>query len=255
VNDLHRDPWQGLASLTSARIALGRSGGSLRTSTQLELRLAHARAKDAIRAPLDSESLTAELVASGVEAELVQTRANDRQAYLMDPEKGRALSPSSRSRIAAACSAWGRRDLVIVVSDGLSALAAERNVVPTLRALLPLVPSLTYYPVFVTPLARVKLADEMGELLGANLSLILLGERPGLSSPDSLGAYMTYAPDRQRTDAERNCISNIRADGVAPAIAARQIAAVLLAAHQSRVTGIGLSLDQVFSQSAATRDR
>ena len=141
---------------------------------------------------------------------------------------------------------WGHRDLVIVVSDGLSALAAERQAATTLTSLMPLLVAqqMSTYPVFVVPLARGKLADNIGERLGARLSLILLGERPGLSSPDSLGAYITYDPSVERTDADRNCVSNIRSEGYSPSSAARKIAALLLTSHRRRLSGVALKDDE-----------
>lgn len=245
MTDIERDPWSHLTRFTSARIAVGRSGGSLRTSTQLELRLAHARARDAIQRPFDVAALESQLSACEIAHECLSTQAMDRDAYLLDPGKGRQLSESSRETLVQKRNVWKRRALVVVVSDGLSALAAERQVLPTLAALLPLTAAagITLYPVLLVPFARVKLGDEIGALLQAELSLILLGERPGLSAPDSLGAYVTYGPNASRTDADRNCVSNIRPGGVPPALAARQIAAIVWAARKRLETGVGLKLD------------
>jgi ethanolamine ammonia-lyase small subunit len=244
---IERDPWSHLTSLTTARIALGRSGGSLRTATQLELRLAHARARDAIHMPFDIATLEAQLSGSGIPYELLTTRAGNRTEYLMDPGKGRQLSETARSLLLDKRCTWQQRELVVVVSDGLSALAAERQALPALGELMPLLDAdgITTYPVLLVPFGRVKLADEIGELLHAKLSLILLGERPGLSSPDSLGAYVTFGPSQYRTDADRNCISNIRAEGVPPAVAARQIASIVCAARKLQATGVGLKMDSL----------
>ncbi|MGC4065239.1 MAG: ethanolamine ammonia-lyase subunit EutC [Polyangiaceae bacterium] len=242
---LSRDPWFNLARSTNARIALGRSGGSLRTSSQLELRLAHARARDAVQASFDAATVVEQLRESGVESELVGTRANSRQEYLMNPELGRSLSDGSRCHLAKIRDVRGPCELVIVVSDGLSPLAAQRQALPTLRALLPHLaqraPSLA--PVLVAPLARVKLGDEIGAALGAKVSLVLVGERPGLSSPDSLGAYITYGPCVARTDADRNCISNIRAEGLPPEEAAARIACVIAASRRQQLSGVNLELE------------
>lgn len=245
MTDIVRDPWHSLTSLTSARIALGRVGGSLRTTTQLELRLAHARARDAIRMPFDAGLLKRDLAASGIPSEDVTTQVSNRNEYLIAPDKGRALSEAAATHLAALGSTWGQRELVIVVSDGLSALAAERQAVPTLQSLLPTLEAngVSHYPIIIAPFGRVKLGDEVGAILGARLSLVLLGERPGLSSPDSLGAYITFEPGAHRTDADRNCISNIRAEGVAPMDAARQIGSVIFAARERHLTGVNLKVD------------
>ncbi|HEY5958665.1 MAG TPA: ethanolamine ammonia-lyase subunit EutC [Polyangiaceae bacterium] len=246
MSAIERDPWTHLASLTTARIALGRSGGSLRTATQLALRLAHARARDAIHMPFDVTELQSQLSKAGIEHAQLTTQAGNRNEYLTDPGKGRRLSDIARHELLARRRTWGQRELVVVISDGLSALAAERQAAATIGVVLSQLEAqgVSSYPVLLVPFARVKLADDIGELLHAKLSLILLGERPGLSSPDSLGAYVTFGPNAARTDAERNCISNIRPDGVAPAAAGRRIAAILLGARRLELTGVGLKLDE-----------
>lgn len=239
-----RDPWLALSRLTAARIALGRAGGSVRTDTLLDFRLAHARAKDAVELPFDAQALAERLAVAGIETFSIETQAADRRSFLLRPDLGRALSTPSRARLAAARQDWGLRDLCIVVSNGLSALAAERQIVPFLTAFLPLAAGgVTEYPIFVAPFARVKLADEVGELLGARFSLILVGERPGLSSPDSLGAYLTYQPNFLRTDAERNCVSNIRAEGLPCPEAARNVAELLRESARLGASGVALKLD------------
>lgn len=239
-----RDPWLALSRLTAARIALGRAGGSVRTDTLLDFRLAHARAKDAVGLPFDAQTLTERLAAAQLETFSLETQAVDRRTFLARPDLGRALRAESRARLDAARQDWGDRDLCLVVSDGLSALAAERQLVPFLTAFVPLLTgSVTHYPVFIAPFARVKLADEVGELLGARFSLILLGERPGLSSPDSLGAYLTYQPGFARTDADRNCVSNIRAEGLPCVDAARNVAELLRESKRLRASGVALKLN------------
>jgi ethanolamine ammonia-lyase small subunit len=240
-----RDPWLALSHLTAARIALGRAGGSVRTETLLDFRLAHARAKDAVELPFDATTLTEKLAASNIETFSLQTQTTDRRSFLLRPDLGRALHADSRAQLDAARASWGMRDLCVVVSDGLSALAAERQVAPLLDALVPLLVAqgLTLYPVFIAPFARVKLADEAGERLGARFSLILLGERPGLSSPDSLGAYLTFQPSQARTDADRNCVSNIRAEGLPCVDAARVIAELLSESARLGQSGVALKLN------------
>jgi ethanolamine ammonia-lyase small subunit len=237
-----RDPWIGLAAHTTARIALGRAGGSLRTETLLQLRIAHARARDAVHEPFDADSLAAGLRERGIETDRLATAAPDRRAYLARPDLGRRLDAESAGRLRAMAAPLGRRDLVVLVSDGLSAAAAHAQAAGTVAELGRILGAAgwTVYPVFIVPLARVKLQDEVGEILGARHSLILLGERPGLSSQDSLGAYLTFEPRAGRTDADRNCVSNIRGDGLPPLEAAAKIAALLLESRRLGLSGTAL---------------
>ncbi len=237
-----RDPWRSLSRHTAARIALGRAGGSVRTETLLDFRLAHARAKDAVELPFAAATLAAELVAHGIETFPLRTRAGDRRSFLLRPDLGRSLEPEAR--VALQAQDFGARDLCVVVSDGLSALAAERQVAPLLAQLWPLLATqkVSLYPVLIAPFARVKLADEVGEMLGARHSLILLGERPGLSSPDSLGAYLTFRPRAACTDADRNCVSNIRPEGLPHGNAACLLAATLRESAARGVSGVALKL-------------
>ena len=239
-----RDPWLNLSRFTAARIALGRAGGSVRTQTLLDFRLAHARAKDAVELELDADALTTELTQAQLEVARLQTRAHDRRTYLQRPDFGRLLQAESRAELMAKRSDFGDRDLCIVVSDGLSALAAARQVAPLLATLVPLLiaQGVSLYPIFVAPFARVKLADEVGEALGARQSLILLGERPGLSSPDSLGAYVTFAPRAACSDADRNCISNIREEGLPIPEAARAILELIVESGRRQLSGVALKL-------------
>jgi ethanolamine ammonia-lyase small subunit len=237
------DPWVDLRRFTAARIALGRSGGSQRTASVLDFRLAHARARDAVHAPFDADALRASFAASGLQTRALRSEAPDRRTYLLRPDLGRRLSLASRAQV----EAWKRDqihapDLVIIVSDGLAAAAAERHALDTL---VPLAAALRaagwrLAPVFVVPQARVKLQDEIGALLGARYSLILLGERPGLGTPDSLGAYFTKNPAPERTDADRNCLSNIRAEGLPPPQAAAKLATLLLTSARTGLAGIHL---------------
>lgn len=243
------DPWTALRRYTDARIALGRAGGSVRTATLLDFRLAHARARDAVRAPFDASAFAAGLACAfgraGLRAtvRLLATAATDRDTYLVRPDLGRRLSAASRAALADAVAVADLPppDLVIVVSDGLSTTALA-HAVPTL---VPLVAGLvadgwSLAPVYVVPFGRVKLQDEIGELLGARISLMLLGERPGLDSPDSLGAYFTYHPRAACRDADRNCVSNIRPAGLAPAAAARTLARLLALCRTRAVSGVAL---------------
>jgi ethanolamine ammonia-lyase small subunit len=236
------DSWRRLTKFTPARIALGRSGGSWRTETLLDFRLSHARARDAVLKTFQWEAIDEELRCSGFETFRLVADAADRQMFLKRPDFARRLSPASRQQLQERCGIWGRRDLAVLVSDGLSALAAERQIVPTVVTLLRILlgAGWTVYPIFIVPFARVKLQDEVGAILQARHSLMLLGERPGLGSADSLGAYFTYQPGAQRTDADRNCVSNIRPDGLPPGKAAEKLARLLIESARLRVSGVAL---------------
>jgi ethanolamine ammonia-lyase small subunit len=237
-----RDPWLPLKRFTAARIALGRTGGSVRTDAQLDFRLSHARARDAVLAPFDPSRIALDLELGGHKVEHLATAATDRQTYLLRPDLGRKLHPEQRSKLQHLAGTWGRRDLAIIISDGLAAQAAERHAVPVIVSLVGLLAARhwTIYPIFIVPLARVKLQDEIGDILGARQTLMLLGERPGLGVPDSLGAYFTYDPRADRTDADRNCVSNIRLEGLPPAAAAQKLATLLISSARDRISGVGL---------------
>ena len=195
--------------------------------------------------PLDAAALEAELARAGFETLRLASEAPDRRSFLLRPDLGRTLDAASRELLTDRARQGAARDLCIVVSAGLSALAAERQATPLLTALAPLLAarSLTTHPVLVAPYARVKIADEIGEILGARHSLIVLGERPGLSSPDSLGAYLTHQPRAACTDADRNCVSNIRPQGMPAKQAAQHLADLILASTQRGLSGIALKLN------------
>lgn len=231
------DPWRNLGALTPARIGLGRAGNALPTREVLALSLAHAQARDAVHQPLDLPAMLSLLAAFGLPCLSVASRAAERRVYLQRPDLGRRLSDADAAQLRQHA---GMYDLVIVVADGLSAAAVHRQAGPTLAALLPLLPDFRLAPLVLAQQSRVALADDIGEQLGAGMALILLGERPGLSSPDSLGAYLTYAPRVGRLDAERNCVSNIRPEGLAPTAAAAKLAWLLRAAREKGLTGVGL---------------
>ena len=245
------DPWTRLAALTPARLALGRAGPSLPTREVLKLGLAHARARDAVHAELDVGAIAAGVAALGCETVLVESAVPDRATYLRRPDVGRRLSARSRALLQQAD--WAAADVAIVVADGLSASAVDLNALPLLRALTPLLAAanLTQAPVALARQARVALGDEIGALLGARLVLVLIGERPGLSAADSLGAYLTFAPKVGRRDAERNCVSNIRAAGLGPAAAAGKIAWLITRALALALTGVALKDDSEAVLSAA----
>jgi len=203
----------------------------------LRFAAAHALARDAVHLPLDVVALFADLRAQGLDAATVASRAGSRVEYLTRPDLGRQLSPASRDAL--------ERDLdeglCIVIGDGLSAVAAQSHAVPLVAMLRE--SGIDVGLVVVATQARVALGDEIGERVGASLVLVLLGERPGLSSPDSLGAYLTWAPKTGRTDSERNCVSNIRPEGLPLADAAARIAWLVRESQRRRVTGIELKDD------------
>lgn len=237
------DPWEHLKSLTAARIALGRSGGSVPTRELLAFELAHAQARDAVLAPFDPEQLVAQLTPLGIGTILLQSAAHSRDEYLQRPDLGRRLADESReSLMRRAPGAVDAVDLAIVVSDGLSARAAARHALPLLQALVPLLLEEQWKlaPIAVVRFGRVAIEDEIGELSRGTLALILLGERPGLASPDSLGAYLVYHPRSGRNDAERNCVSNIRPEGLPPDKAAATLFYLLTEARHRRLSGVGL---------------
>ncbi len=221
------DLW--LRGLTQARVGLGRSGAGLPTAAVLDFQLAHARARDAVHAVLDAEALAAAL--GGV---VVSSKAADRATYLQRPDLGRRLA-------AGAALAHGDWDLAIMIGDGLSATAVVAHAAPVVAALAPLLPGWRIAPPVVARHARVALGDDVAAALGARLVLVLIGERPGLSAPDSLGAYLTYAPVQGTPDSLRNCVSNIRPPhGLGHAEAAARIAWLLKEARRRGVTGTAL---------------
>jgi ethanolamine ammonia-lyase small subunit len=234
-----RRTWLALRQFTQARIGLGRSGDSLPTKAVLEFGLAHAQARDAVHMTLDSDSLSARLTAAGFDSVQVQSAIADRWQYLRRPDVGRCLSEPSR-RLLSARTLPPEPEIALVVADGLSALAVMRHAVPLLQALRERLQRRRIAPIVVAHQARVALGDEIGELWRAEQVIVLIGERPGLSSPDSLGAYLTYAPRVGRTDAERNCISNIRHEGLRYEQAAHRLAYLIEAAQRLRVSGVAL---------------
>jgi len=234
-----RDPWAPLRQHTAARVALGRSGASLPTREVLRFDAAHALARDAVHLPLDTEALCEQLGAAGWPVHRVHSAAPDRSTYLLHPDLGRRLDEASSAQLAAFDDP--APDLAFVVGDGLSSLAASRHAVPLLDAVRSLAPSTWLLgPVVVAEQARVALGDPVGERLKAQLVAVLIGERPGLSSPDSLGIYLTWNPRTGRTDAERNCISNVRPEGLSYAEAARRLVWLCGEALRRRLTGVGL---------------
>lgn len=231
-----------LSDFTMARVSLQRAGNSLATREVLAFQLAHAQARDAVAMTLDVRSFAIECEARGWPVEILSSAASDHSTYLRRPDLGRSLCHESRNRLRPSPS---RLDLAIVISGGLSALAVQRHALPLLDALIPLLNAAawTQSPLYLVERGRVAIGDEIGELLRASLVMVLIGERPGLSSPDSLGAYLTWSPAPGKTDAERNCISNIRPEGLGYSAAARRIFALLAESRQRRLSGVTLKED------------
>ena len=236
------DPWSNLRRFTNARIALGRTGGSLPTQALLDFRLAHARACDAVITPFDPQSLTLQLERFGLPVVLLASAAADKTQYLQRPDLGRQLCPDSRSKWRDAAARIPACDLVVIVSDGLSTEAVNTQAVPLLGALLPRLQerALILAPLVVVRHGRVALQDEIGAACQARISLMLLGERPGLGSADSLGAYFTFGPAPGKTDADRNCVSNIRPEGLNPIEAAAKLDWLLGESLRRSVGGVAL---------------
>ena len=225
-----------LRDYTPARVDLGRSGASLPTRALLEFQLAHAKARDAVRLPLAVTSLAVELKQKNVSSITLASSASDRDEYLKRPDLGRLLSETSRERLA---SCRGEYDVAFVIADGLSALAVHRHAVPLLHLLLRDL-DWRFAPVAIVEQGRVAIGDEIGQNLGSRMTVVLIGERPGLSSPDSLGAYLTWQPRPGRTDAERNCVSNIRAEGLSYAVAAHKLLFLMNESRRLKLSGAQL---------------
>jgi ethanolamine ammonia-lyase small subunit len=228
-----------LRDLTPARVALGRTGVSLATRDLLDFQACHARARDAVHARIDSSALAATISnLSGSEVLRLHSAAPDRATYLQRPDLGRTLDKLSQAELARRNST--PCDVALVVADGLSALAVERHAAPLLAELLPHLEGWRLAPITIVEQGRVGVSDPIGEALGAQITAILLGERPGLNSPDSLGIYITYGPRAGRNDAERDCISNIRPEGLGYAQAAAELACILTEARRFCLTGVAL---------------
>jgi ethanolamine ammonia-lyase small subunit len=237
------NPWLALRTLTPARIALGRTGTSLPTGAQLDFQFAHAQARDAVHLPFDHAGLTAQLSDRGRDSLVLHSAAHDRDQYLQRPDLGRRLNEDSIETLRQHAQANpGGVDLAIVVADGLSALAVHRHTLPFLTRFeeQAAADGWTSAPVVLVEQGRVAVADEVGELLGARMTVMLIGERPGLSSPDSLGLYFTYAPRVGLTDAYRNCISNVRLEGLSYGMAAHRLRYLMREACRRQLSGVNL---------------
>ena len=259
--DIHNDdwngvidnPWRRLRQFTAARIGLGRSGVSLPTKEMLEFQLAHAQARDAVHTPLDFPALTQQLETLAEQYPLLSdepplklhSEAVDRMTYLQRPDLGRRLDEASRVLLQQEQQTPEQPfDLALVIADGLSATAIAHNAVPFIQALCEELQAdkqpWKLAPITLVEQGRVAVGDDVGELLNAKTVLVLIGERPGLSSPDSLGLYLTWAPVRGLTDARRNCISNVRPEGLNFSEAAHKAGYLLRESRRLQLSGVQL---------------
>ncbi len=243
-------PWDGLRRFTDARIALGRAGHSLPTAAHLQFQLAHAQARDAVHVPLDTDRLIQDLQAQRFETLKLHSAAPNRHVYLQRPDLGRRLDEDACRTVQMQREQNPHApapDVCFVVADGLSALAVHSHAVEFLQCLLLQLQRdanpWQVAPVCVVEQGRVAIGDDIGERLAAQLVVVLIGERPGLSSPDSMGIYVTWAPRVGCTDAQRNCISNVRGAGLAPRAAAVQLYRLMSQARSLKLTGVGLKVD------------
>lgn len=235
-----RNPWDQLRQFTAARIALGRTGVSMPTAPQLAFQLAHAQARDAVHLELDDAALAGNLTAAiGLPCVCARSAAPDRASYLRRPDLGRKLDPASR----AALNRPGAYDIGFVIADGLSALAIERHALPFLRGWLGVATPMAIAPLVIVRQGRVAVGDEVAQLLGIELVVVMIGERPGLSSPDSMGLYLTWQPRVGMTDERRNCISNVRPAGLAYEDAARKLQYLVTEARRRGLSGVALKDD------------
>jgi ethanolamine ammonia-lyase small subunit len=236
------DPWERLRTFTPARIGLPRSGASLATKALLEFKLAHARARDAVQAPFDDAQLRNDLGALGLPILVITSAAEDRRQFLMRPDLGRRLVADG---LAALTPHAGEHDVVFAVSDGLSAGAVTTHATPLLAQLVPALHAQGWRiaPTIIVRRGRVAVGDAVATALHADIAVVLIGERPGLSAPDSMGAYLTWRPGPQTTDADRNCISNIRPEGIGYGDAAYKLEHLLVAIRRRRLSGVRLKDD------------
>jgi len=245
------DPWSALRRFTDARIALGRAGASLPTAPLLAFNLSHAQARDAVHTPLDTEAIRRELDIRMLDSIEVQSAARSRDEYLRRPDRGRLLDAQSAERLAVyAASAESSPDLVFVVADGLSSRAAALHAIPLIDRTIAQLKGWHVGSIVVATQARVAIGDQIGELMKAAMVAVMIGERPGLSSPASLGVYLTYGPAVGRSDAERNCISNVRPEGLCYDAAAFKLVHLLEGARSRKLTGVGLKDESVWNGTA-----
>ncbi len=235
------DNWHLLKKYTNARIALGRSGNSLPTNKVLEFRMAHALAKDAINTELDILNLVEDVKKLSLNSILVQSQITNETDYLKNPNIGRLLNEMSLKKLEDCPEK--NTTLSIIIADGLSAEAVNIHAVKLIAHLLPKLKIKTLSPIIIVKYGRVAISDEIGEMLNSSIALILIGERPGLSSPTSMGAYITYHPKKGNTDETRNCISNIQSEGLSYEFAAMKLAYLIDEMLHKKLSGVDLKDD------------
>lgn len=241
VSLTQHNPWDELRAHTSARIALGRVGSSLPTREVLKFGLAHAQARDAVHRPLDFSELKHQLRLEGFRALQVHSNAEDRQTYLLRPDYGRHLNSECYARLLHELPA---PELALVIADGLSSIAVQRHALPLLHAFRERFDTdWANTPVVLAEQGRVAIGDSIGMALRARLVVVLIGERPGLTSPDSLGIYLTHAPREDTMDSQRNCISNVRPEGLPYALAAHKLDYLARQALRLQLSGVALKDD------------
>jgi ethanolamine ammonia-lyase small subunit len=232
-----RDEWQNLTRFTPARLALGRTGNGLPTERMLEFQLAHARARDAVHSRLDLDELARALAPSPVLQ--LHTQAHSRTDYLINPTLGRSLGDASRALLTR-----GTYDAALVIADGLSATAIARHGATLARIILDTTPEICWAPITAVINGRVAVGDDVAEASGAEMAVVLIGERPGLTATDGIGIYLTFAPNPGITkDADRNCISNVRPEGLPLAEAAHRLHWLMQQSRQLRLSGVALKED------------
>jgi ethanolamine ammonia-lyase small subunit len=239
ASNLEKNPWAALRQHTMARIALGRAGGSLPTAEVLRFGLAHALARDAVHLALSVDETERGLQSRKLSSLRVHSQAIDRRTFLLRPDLGRRLNEASAALLSG--TGTGGQDVAFVLADGLSAPAIQRHSLPLLDLILAMLQNeYSVAPIVIAEQGRVALGDEIGERLHVSLVVMLIGERPGLSSPDSLGMYMTFGPRVGRNDAERNCISNVRPQGLSYEAAALRLVWLMRESMQRKLSGVAL---------------
>jgi ethanolamine ammonia-lyase small subunit len=239
---MEEDYWYELRKFTHARVAIGRAGNAIPTSEVLKLRIAHATARDAVKSEINIDFLRDKLFQLGLNVQHVKSQAADRLDYIRYPNKGRLLHEHSRQKLELLQA--DKIDLCIIFADGLSADAVNIHAIPFLGLLLKDLKHWSIAPVILAEQGRVGLSDPIGEALKARISLILLGERPGLSAPASLGAYITYMPQSGNTDEKRNCVSNIQPAGLSYERAVAKISYLLHEMRSQQLSGVKLKDNQ-----------
>ena len=249
-SNIIENPWALLKEYTDARIGLGRAGISIPTSHSLAFQLAHAQAQDAVHLPLDVEYVIEQLGNINLNQEiftpiLLHSQAVNRTVYLQRPDLGRRLDKKSIEVLKKVNTLKDEKyDLSIVIVDGLSSLAIKENAQIFIKKLIEVLnfssQDWEIAPITIVQQGRVAIGDEVGQILNSKISIVLIGERPGLSSPDSMGLYLTYNPKVGLTDESRNCISNIRIEGLSYEEAVKKTMYLLKESRKLELSGVNL---------------